>query len=260
MHNAPKKSLGQNFLTDKNIQRKIIDACDCCGQETVLEIGAGRGELTELLASRVKKVYAFEIDEHLCGMLNQRLKNFGNVEVVHKDVLTLDIRKFVSADGATKVIGNIPYYITTPLIEKVITLGSSIEAVYFTVQKEFGERIAAPAGSKTYGSFSCFVQYYTVPRVLFTVKKTCFWPVPGVDSCFLRLACRKEFDLSSKSETRLFKVIRTAFNQRRKTLRNSLKGLVAGQKLSLFFSRYGIDRNIRPEALTLEDFVNLSTM
>jgi len=253
----PKKSLGQNFLADKNIQRKIIAASGFEAGDTVLEIGSGRGELTRLLADKVKKVYAVEIDRELCVKLQEEFGSNKKIKVIHQDILRFDLDKHIPGQAKIKVIGNIPYYLSSPIVEYLLKYRKKISAILITVQKEFGQRIAALPGSKDYGSFSCFVQYYCQPRILFNIKKSSFWPVPKVDSCLVRLEVLKRPPVEVTDEEALFKLIRCAFGQRRKTLRNSLKGLISNTRLELFFQHYHIDTNIRPEALSLEDFARL---
>ena len=259
MYLKPKKRLGQNFLIDKNIQNKIIHACNFRSTDTIIEIGAGRGELTQLIAQRVNKVYAFEIDRDLCPILKDNLINHKNVTIINKDFLKADLREYLKkSDQSIKVIGNIPYYITTPIIEYLLKYKHNIEIIFLTVQKEFALRMLSKAGSKDYGSFSCFIQYYTAPKKLFFITRTCFKPAPKVDSCFLELEIREEPPVKIEDEALLFKIIRAAFNKRRKTLRNSLKELVPAADLEAFFKKYQIDPNIRPESLSLEDFAKLS--
>ena len=259
MHVKPKKSLGQNFLIDKNIQAKIIDSLKLGAQDTVLEIGSGRGELTRLISPKVKKVYAVEIDSKLCATLESNLKQFKNTEILNCDILKLDLQKLITG-AKIKVIGNIPYYITTPIIELMVKHRSLINEIFLTVQKEFACRITASSGSKDYGSFSCFVQYYTNPEKVFLIKRLSFYPAPKVDSCFLRLVVKKRLPLGKRQEEALFKIIRAAFNQRRKTLRNSLRDVLPQMKLERFFLERAINRNIRPETLSLEHFIFLSQM
>ena len=259
MYLKPKKRLGQNFLIDKNIQNKIINACNLRSCDTVLEIGAGRGELTQLIAQRVNKVYAFEIDRDLCSILKDNLINHKNAAIINKDFLKVDLREyFKKSDHKVKVIGNIPYYITTPIIEYLLKYKHNLEIIFLTVQKEFALRMLSKAGNKDYGSFSCFIQYYTRPKKLFFITRACFRPIPKVDSCFLELGIRQAPPVKIENEELLFKIIRAAFNKRRKTLRNSLKGIITSEGLEEFFVKYDIDSNIRPESLTLEDFAKLS--
>lgn len=259
MYHKPKKRLGQNFLIDRNIQNKIINACSLGSCDTVLEIGAGRGELTKLIAQRVNKVYAFEIDRDLCSILKNNLADHKNAAIINGNFLKVDLREyFKRSDHKIKVIGNIPYYITTPIIEYLLKYKHNIEIIFLTVQKEFALRMLSSAGSKDYGSFSCFIRYYTRPKKLFFITRTCFRPTPKVDSCFLQLEIRQEPPVKIENEELLFKIIRATFNKRRKTLRNSLKGIIAPEELEEFFVKYNIDSNIRPESLTLQDFAKLT--
>jgi len=261
MHIKPKKRLGQNFLTDKNIQRKLVASYNLETTDHVLEIGAGYGELTKLIADCAAFVYALEIDPELCKTLRDNTKGYSNIEIINQDILRFDLEKyFKKLKNKIKVVGNIPYYITTPIIEHLLKYRDKIETVFITVQKEFAKRIVANAGSKEYGSFSCFVQYYSIPKILFFIKKGSFSPIPKVDSCLLELKIRQVPAVNVKDEELFFKVIRASFNKRRKTLRNSLDGIVPLQKLSDFFRKYDIDINIRPEDLTLKDFAHLTNI
>ncbi len=259
MYAKPKKSLGQNFLIDKNIQKKIISACALNPKDIVLEIGSGRGELTGLLAQYALRVFALEIDSGLCAVLKTNVSKYPNVKIINKDILKFDLARYFEKErNKIKILGNIPYYISSPIIEHLLKFRDKIDSIFITVQKEFAKRIAAFPGSKDYGSFSCFTQYYTIPKIMFYIKKTSFLPVPNVDSCFLRLDIRKAPAVETKDEPFLFKLIRAAFNKRRKTLRNSLSDIISKEKLGLFFSSYMIDPNIRPEDLSLHDFASLS--
>jgi 16S rRNA (adenine1518-N6/adenine1519-N6)-dimethyltransferase len=261
MYINPKKSLGQNFLIDKNIQNKIIRACGLSQDDIVLEIGAGRGDLTVQLAGNVKKVYALEIDMRLYPLLEQGIMIYDNCQIIKSDILKFDLVKFLQENKIKqkiKVIGNIPYYISSPIIEHLIGCRQAVSSVFITVQKEFGRRVRAHPGSKDYGSFSCFVQYYAECAILFEISRNCFRPVPNVDSCFLSLFFRESPVVMVADEAVFFKLIRTAFNQRRKTLRNSLDGLLIKEKLMDFFEATGIDKNVRPEELSLAQFADLN--
>jgi len=260
MHIKPKKSLGQNFLVDKNIQEKIIAACNLCGDDLVLEIGSGKGDLTARLSETAGEVYSIELDRRLMSGLERKLSRYPNCSILNYDILKFDIGKFFRDrvyKRKIKVVGNIPYYISTPIIEHLIEHRLYIEDVFMTVQKEFGRRVSAPPGSKEYGALSCFVRYYAEPGIVFEIKKGSFRPVPKVDSCFLNLHFRDRPPVRVADEGAFFRLIRTAFNQRRKTLRNSLAGLDAGKMLEDFFDKKGIDRNVRPERLSLEEFASL---
>jgi 16S rRNA (adenine1518-N6/adenine1519-N6)-dimethyltransferase len=260
MYIKPKKSLGQNFLIDKNIQKKIINACSLSKDDIILEIGSGKGDLTAGLAAEVKKVYALEIDSRLVFDLEQKVSAYSNCQVVMSDILKFDLNRFLEKlkiKQKIKVIGNIPYYISSPIIEHLINNRNNISQAYMTVQKEFARRVVAPPGSKECGSFSYFVQYYAVPKILFGIKSSCFRPVPKVESCFLSLKFRDQPIVKVDNEEMLFKLIRTAFNQRRKTLRNSLKTFITEINLEEFCHNANIDKNIRPEELSLEQFAEL---
>jgi len=257
MYYKPKKRLGQNFLVDKNIQKKLVQACNFGPQDTVLEIGAGTGALTSLIAGQVSKIYALEIDEGLCGHLKSLLQEYPNVEIINQDILRFDFKKHFSKKKV-KILGNIPYYISTPIIERLINFKQVIGTVFITVQREFALRICAASGSKTYGSLSCFVQYYFKPQIILQIKKNSFFPSPKVDSCFLRLELKKKLPLKKSEEKLFFRIIRQAFNQRRKTLRNSLKNIIPAEKLQRFLCNFNLDAKIRPEKLTIQDFVNLT--
>jgi 16S rRNA (adenine1518-N6/adenine1519-N6)-dimethyltransferase len=259
MYHKPKKSLGQNFLVDKNIRRKIVDNCQLQKSDIVLEIGSGNGEITELIAGRVDKIHALEIDPYLCVVLKRVLAAFKNVKIINQDILKLNPRNyFGKLTQKIKVVGNIPYYIASPIITHLLEYRDMINKIFLTTQKEFGVRLCANPGSKDYGAFSCLVQYYSKPEVLFSIKNTCFSPVPKVDSSFLCLAMLDKPCVEVKDEELFFRVIRRAFNQRRKTLKNSLKGVIPPEKLTRFFQEYYIDSRIRPENLSLADFANLA--
>lgn len=261
MRIKPIKSLGQNFLVDQNIRRKIVEALELRNSDTVFEIGAGQGELTHLIAPKVSKLYALEIDRRLYPLLIERLKIYASVSVINQDILKCDLVKFFEENkikGKIKVFGNIPYYISSPIIERLIKYREVIKEVFITVQKEFARRVVAVPGSKEYGSFSCFIQYYAAPEIIFQISKRCFYPSPKVDSCLLHLKFRERPAVVVKDEELLFMTIRTAFNQRRKTLRNSLKGKVDSGKLEEFFLKNNLDSNIRPEELSLAEFADLA--
>ncbi len=249
----PKKNLGQNFLTDIHIQQKIVQACDLNAEEVVVEIGPGQGVLTRLIAPLVKRLICVETDRDLIGPLRSGLPS--SVEIIHADFLKWDMGHL---PPGVKVIGNIPYYISTPIIEKLITDRTKFSAAFLTVQLEFGGRLTAKAGGKDYGSLSCFTQYYADIKMLFKIRNTCFKPVPKVDSCFLRLMMRPQPQEPALDEEFLFKLIQTAFQQRRKNIVNCLKGLAAKEKLEEALKALGINFNARPENLTLSNYIAFS--
>jgi 16S rRNA (adenine1518-N6/adenine1519-N6)-dimethyltransferase len=260
MRKTPKKSLGQNFLRDGRARQRIIAACGFSGGDIVLEIGPGTGALTPLIAERVKKVYAVELDRNLAAGLEAAYAASPSVSIITGDILRFDPTAIAGSHSEKLVVfGNIPYYITSPIIEHLFDFRHVIKVIFLTVQKEFARRICAVPGSKEYGSFSCYAQYYTKPEILFDIKRNSFYPAPRVDSSFIRLMVRDQPAVSVRDEQRLFSVIRHAFQQRRKTIRNSLKDIVTREELDAFFSRSRIDPNTRPERLSLQDFAQLSS-
>ncbi|MCM8770558.1 MAG: 16S rRNA (adenine(1518)-N(6)/adenine(1519)-N(6))-dimethyltransferase RsmA [Candidatus Omnitrophica bacterium] len=257
MHAKPKKRLGQVFLVNRRIQDRIIEAANLRPGDRVLEIGPGKGELTSKLICRVKKLVVVEIDRDLCERLKESFKNKKNIKVVNQDILKFNISDYFKK-GKIKIIGNIPYYISTAIIEYLLSQRNRIEVAYLMLQKEFARRLVARAQDKDRSSLSCFVQFYTEPEILFYVKKGNFWPHPRVDSAFVKLKIRPEPIFSVKNEKIFFKIIRTSFSQRRKTLRNSLSNIVPEEKLKAFFETFGINPNVRAQELGLEDFAHLA--
>ncbi len=253
----PKKRLGQNFLIDPNIQRKIIAACRIQPTDNVLEIGSGRGELTKLIAQKTQNLIAVELDTQLCPVLKDILLEFPKVKIVNQDILSFNLERQFKSASKIKVVGNLPYYITTPIIVHLLKFRDKISSILITVQKEFAERMVATCGDSQWGSFSCFLQYYTKPSKSFIIKKTCFWPQPKVDSALIKLDIKDKLPLDAKSEKQLFKIIRASFQQRRKTLRKTLSGIVSSSRLARYFECYQINKDIRGEKLSVEDFINL---
>ncbi len=242
-----KKHLGQNFLIDQRIQNKIIESCDLQPDDIVVEIGPGQGAITRLIAPKVKRLICVETDRDLIEGLRQE---FPNVEIIHADFLRWDMG---GLPAGIKVIGNIPYYISTPIIERLIEQHSNISAAFLTVQLEFGQRLAAQPGGKDYGALTCFVQYYAESKVLFKIKPACFKPAPKVDSCFVSLRMRPDVNDNPK----LFQVIQKAFQQRRKTIANALAGLNQAGRLEIILKQLNLDPKLRPENLTLQNYVDI---
>ncbi len=250
----PKKSLGQNFLVSPHVQEKIIAACELTPADVVLEIGPGQGVLTRPLADRVKKVLAIEKDNFLAPQLEKEFAG-TNVTIEHADILKYP---FEQLPAPMKVVGNLPYNIATPIIEKVLAYRHKFSAFYLTVQLEYGNRIVAQPGSKEYGSLSCFVQYYARARKLFKIPPSAFRPAPKVDSCFLSLHMRPEPAREARDEEFLFKLIRACFSQRRKTIRNSLAVIYGREETEELLRALKIDQRLRAEDLSLEDYVRLA--
>lgn len=251
VRHRPKRSLGQNFLIDKRTIQKIINVCGLNSQDVVLEIGPGQGALTALIAESVKKLIAVEKDHDLAAALSINSSS-NNIEIMCGDILEFDWEK-IGMD--VKVIGNLPYNVATPIIEKIIQHRRRIKESYIMLQLEHANRLVAKPCSKEYGSLSCFVQYYADVKKMFTIKNTCFNPKPKVDSCFLLLRPLDKARLGCLDEDLLFRVIRAAFNYRRKTLLNSLGLLYKKDSVERLLARAKISSKRRAEELSLEEYV-----
>jgi len=256
---TPKKFLGQNFLADSDVVEDIMTACRFTNIDWVMEIGAGLGALTNRLARDVKRVLAIEKDRNVCLALNDMLKGFSNVKIVCEDFLEMDLESaLVEAPFKVKAIGNLPYYITTPIIERLIENRNNFESVFIMVQKEVADRICAKPGGKDYGSLSVYVQFYTKPSALLDINRHSFYPQPEVDSTFLELSVLAKPSVQVKDQSKFFAVVKAGFGQRRKTLLNSLLSSEAitldKAGLAALLERIGIDPGIRAERLTLQQF------
>lgn len=256
------KSLGQNFLTDKNIIDKIIDATEIADEDLVIEIGPGIGVLTYEAAQKAGKVTAIEIDKNLIPILKDNLSEFDNVEIVNQDVLKTDLNSMIDESGCkkAKIIGNLPYYITTPIIMAILERRIHADSITVMMQKEVADRIKSKPGSKVYGALSVAVQYYCTVQTVAVVPKEVFYPVPKVDSAVLRLDIRKDKPVELIDEKMFFRCIKAGFGQRRKTLSNSLIGIgdVTKDEVKECLSSVGIDEKRRAETLSLDEFANLA--
>ncbi len=256
------KSLGQNFLTDKNIIDKIVDVPDVTEDDLVIEIGPGIGVITAEAAERAGKVIAIEIDKNLIPILSDTLGGFDNVEVINQDVLKTDINTLIRDNGyeSAKIIGNLPYYITTPIIMYLLEGGVNAESITIMMQKEVADRIKAEPGGKTYGAISVAVQYYCEVETVTNVPKEVFVPAPKVDSTVLKLNLRKTKPVELTNEKLFFRCIKAGFGQRRKTLLNSLTGLgdVTKDEIRKCLEASEIDEKRRAETLTIEEFAKLA--
>lgn len=262
-----KKSFGQNFLTDTNILQKIVDTAEIDKQVNVIEIGPGIGALTEFLAEHAAEVMAFEIDDRLIPILAETLANFDNVQVVNEDILQADlqarIKQFKNPDLPIKVVANLPYYITTPILMHLIESKIPFSEFVVMMQKEVADRISAQPKTKAYGSLSIAVQYYMTAKVAFIVPRTVFVPAPNVDSAILKMVRRDQPLVAVKDEDFFFRVTKAAFVHRRKTLWNNLtnhfgKSDEVKVQLEQALARADIAPNIRGEALSIEDFARLA--
>lgn len=260
-----KKSLGQNFLIDQNILDKIVAAAGLDKTKGALEIGPGIGALTQKLADAAKVVTAVEIDNRLLPILAEVLEDQSHVEVVHGDVLKLDLRalmerRYADTTGVS-VVANLPYYVTTPILMKLLEERLPLEHIVVMIQKEVAERMAARPGGKTYGSLSVAVQYYCEPELVCTVPHTVFIPQPNVDSAVIKLTLRAAPPVQVSDEAFFFRVVQASFAQRRKTLVNNL-GALAGKEhretLQTLLNDCGVDPGRRGETLSLQEFARIS--
>ncbi len=259
------KKFGQNFLIDTHVLDKIIDSSGVTEDDFVLEIGPGIGTMTQYLCERAREVVAVEIDKNLIPILSDTLKNYSNVTVINEDILKLDICKLAEEKNQgkpIKVVANLPYYITTPIIMGLFESHVPIDSITIMVQKEVAERMQEKPGSKEYGALSLAVQYYAKPEIVANVPPNCFMPRPNVGSAVIRLTRHEKPPVEVEDEKLMFRIIRASFNQRRKTLANGLnnspeihlpKEVIQESIVSL-----GVPENIRGEALSLEQFAELS--
>lgn len=258
------KSLGQNFLIDGNIVRKICEEGEISKEDDILEIGPGIGTLTEELSYKANKVVAVELDKSLFPILDETLAGCNNVEIVPGDILKIDLPKLFSEKFESeniKIVANLPYYITTPIIGRLLEEELDIDSILVMVQSEVAERMKASPGTKDYGSLSVFVQYYTDPEIVLLVPKTAFMPRPNVDSAVIKLKIRKE-KIELKDRETFFKVVKAAFSQRRKTILNSLSSGLKTDKATIraILEKVDIDPKLRAENLTIEDFSKISAI
>lgn len=261
------KKYGQNFLIDTNILKKIVDASSITDQDCVLEIGPGIGTMTQYLAESAKEVIAVEIDKALIPILEDTLSAYDNVTIMNGDILKLDIGRIVEERNegkAIKVVANLPYYITTPIIMGLLEGHVPVKSITVMVQKEVADRMQTGPGTKDYGALSLAVQYYTRPEIVAQVAPSCFMPKPKVGSAVIRLDRHETPPVDADNEKFMFSIIRAAFNQRRKTLVNGLandaKLGVSKEKVSEALETMGLPLTVRGEALTLEEFAQLSNL
>lgn len=261
---AFQKKFGQNFLIDSNILESIVSAADITKDDFVLEIGPGIGTMTQYLCEAARQVVAVEIDKMLIPILKDTLSEYDNVEVINQDVLKLDIKALAQEKNngkPIKVVANLPYYITTPIIMGLFESKVPIESITIMVQKEVADRMQTGPGSKDYGALSLAVQYYADAKVQLNVSASCFMPRPNVDSAVIKLTAHEK-PIVDVDETLMFKVIRASFNQRRKTLVNGLKNSseldYTKEEIVQAIKAIGKEENIRGEKLTLEEFAALS--
>jgi len=260
------KKFGQNFLIDTHVLEKIIDASEITKEDCVLEIGPGIGTMTQYLAESAREVIAVEIDKALIPILEDTLKEYDNVTIINDDILKVDINRIVEEKNNAqpiKVVANLPYYITTPIIMGLFESHVPLKSITIMVQKEVADRMQVGPGTKDYGALSLAVQYYAKPEIVANVPPNCFIPRPNVGSAVIRLTRYEEPPVKAEDEKFMFNVIRASFNQRRKTLVNGLQngGLgLSKEKILEALEEMNLPATIRGEALTLEQFAQLSNI
>jgi len=253
-----KKSYGQNFLINEEIVDEIIEKSYITKEDVVLEIGPGLGTLTKKLLKVAKSVIAVELDKDMCNILENRILD-KNLEIINQDILKLDINEITNKYGKIKVVANLPYYITSPIIMKLLENKYDISSITVMVQKEVGERLVASPNGKEYGAITISVRYYTDAKIIIDVPKENFMPVPKVDSVVIKLDLLNKPRVKLKDEKLFFNLIKTGFSQRRKTINNSLSsGGIEKEKLIRILEKLNIDYKKRVENLSIEDFANIS--
>lgn len=261
------KKYGQNFLVDTHVLEKIMDAAEITKEDCVVEIGPGIGTMTQYLAERAGAVVAVEIDRKLMPILEETLAAYDNVTVLNEDIIKVDLNRIVEEKNhgkPVKVVANLPYYITTPIIMSLFESHVPLKSVTVMVQKEVAERMQAGPGTKNYGALSLAVQYYAKPEVVANVPPNCFIPRPNVGSAVIRLTRYEEYPVAVKNENFLFALIRASFNQRRKTLANSLANAqslsLTREQVAAALEKMQLSPTVRGEALTLEQFAALADL
>ena len=259
------KKFGQNFLIDTHVLEKIISSAGVTKEDCVLEIGPGIGTMTQYLAENARQVVAVEIDKNLIPILGETLAGYDNVTVINEDILKVDIKEIAekyNGGRPIKVVANLPYYITTPIIMGLFESGVPIDNITVMVQKEVADRMQEGPGSKDYGALSLAVQYYAEPEIVANVPPNCFIPRPNVGSAVIRLTRHKELPVQVKNAEMMFRIIRAAFNQRRKTLQNGLNNSsdlpYSKEQVAAAIEQMGLPATVRGEALSLEQFARLS--
>ncbi|MFH1799029.1 MAG: 16S rRNA (adenine(1518)-N(6)/adenine(1519)-N(6))-dimethyltransferase RsmA [Candidatus Omnitrophota bacterium] len=258
----PKKRMGQNFLIDKNVRDKIIGALCLTKESTVIEVGPGFGVMSLELADKCEKLFAVEKDKRICEIMAPIFESRKNITFFCDDILNVDFSAVTHNCENLIIFGNIPYYISTPLMVKVIEARKYVKSVFIVIQDDLARRITANPGSKTYGSISCFIQFYTSCKRLFTITNNCFYPRPQVESCLLKLEILPHGSVEVQDEELLFKIIRKAFSQRRKKVINSLsdKDFLSLNKAKWedILKKCKINPSTRAENLSLQDYATLT--
>lgn len=252
------KSLGQNFLINEHIIEEIVSKAEVNENDVVIEIGPGLGSLTSKLAESAKKVFAIELDTNMVEILSERFSLYKNVEIVHADIMKVNLNEMIGEEEHVKVVANLPYYITTPIVMKLLEENLKIESITVMVQKEVGERFCAVPGGKEYGAITVSINYYTEPNIIIDVPKENFNPIPEVDSCVVQLKLRDNH-IELKDTKLFFRLIKIAFSQRRKNIGNSLTGIgVSKQDVKKMLEELDLDINLRAENLSIEQYAKIA--
>lgn len=253
------KKLGQNFLINESIIYDIVKKANVTKEDVVIEIGPGLGSLTKELINNAKKVIAIELDPNMIDILKSRFGIFDNFEVIYGDVLKIDLEELIKGYDSVKVVANLPYYITTPIIMKLLEDKLKIKSITVMVQKEVGERICATHKDKEYGAITVSVQYYSEPQIIIDVPKENFLPAPEIDSCVIRLDMREKPPVSLKDEKLFFRLVKGAFTQRRKTINNSLTcSGKSKEEIMAALNKLGIDSKLRAENLSIQQYADIA--
>lgn len=253
------KKLGQNFLINEDIIEQIIEKADVNKEDVIIEIGPGLGSLTAKLLENAQKVIAIELDSNMSKILKERFSLYGNFELIENDVLKVNLMEIVQKYDSVKVVANLPYYITTPIIMKLLEDKLKLKSITVMVQKEVGERFCANPNSKEYGAITISINYYTTPEIIIDVPKENFEPMPEVDSCVIKLDIREVPPVSVKNEKEFFNLIKAGFSQRRKTINNSLASMGRSkEEVKTVLEKLKIDSKLRAENLSIEQFADIS--
>lgn len=253
------KALGQNFLTDESVLNDIVNGAEVCEDDLVIEIGPGVGTLTSRLLNRAKRVVAIELDNTLIPILMEELGDNPKFQLIHNDALKVNFDEIIGDEKSVKLVANLPYYVTTPIIAGLLKGGCNFKSLTIMIQKEVAERINAQPNTKDYGALTFLVQYYCNTSIVRNVPAKCFMPAPKVDSIVIKLDKLEETRVKPDNEKLFFDIIRNSFNMRRKTLWNSTKTLgLSKEKHELAYQEAGIDPKRRGETLTMEEFCALS--
>lgn len=259
------KGYGQNFLIDEFTIQEIVNKAEVSKKDLIIEIGPGLGNLTSLLLENAGKVICIELDKKMINLLNDRFSMYSNFELINEDILKVDLHKLINQNSNfenVKVVANLPYYITTPIIMKLLEDRLNLKSITVMVQKEVALRLAEKPGGKETGSITYSINYYTNPEIVLNVSKECFIPIPKVDSAVLKLNLLNKPKVDVQDEKLFFKIIKTAFLQKRKTLINSLSnnGFENKETLEKILNKLNINPKIRAEELSLEDFANITNL